>query len=100
MTTCSGCGMKVVGRAHDGPEECLRHLMPRYQLAQAALASMHSRYRNLEARLERARIHERAARQEVRKNGTIPARLAAVEVALGIRKEQTYGKLAIDTTTR
>jgi len=101
MTTCPGCGLKLIGgRPHDTAADCLRHLAPRYKLAQAALESMHARYRNLEARLERARIHERAARQVARKNGTIPARLEAVEAALGIRKEQTYGKLAIETTTQ
>ena len=48
---------------------------------------MHRRYRTLEERLARAKIVATVARKEAKRNAAIPARLAAVEAALGIGKE-------------
>ena len=88
---CPRCGMKVIGsKPHATTEECLAHLAPRYRLAQAALEQMHKRYRTLETRLERAKIGERLARKESKRNATVPARLAALEAALGIKQEQIH----------
>jgi hypothetical protein len=82
---CPRCGLTITG-THETAEDCIRHLSPRYQLAQQSLKQMHNRYRSLEDRLERAKIAQRIALQDAKRKSTIPARLAAVEAALGIHK--------------
>ena len=85
--TCPRCGLKLTGRQpHETAEDCVKHIAPRYKLAQAGLESMHRRYRTMEERLARAKTQERIARKESKRNATVPSRLAAVEAALGIRK--------------
>ena len=96
---CPRCGLELAGRQpHETPEDCLRHLAPRYQMAQQSLEHMHKRYRLVEERLERTQIalrvakkaatrYEKLARKEATYRGTVPVRLAAVESALGLRKE-------------
>lgn len=84
---CPRCGLSLTFTQHETHEECLNILAPRYRLAQQALEAMHRRYRTLEERLARAKIVATVARKEAKRNAAIPARLAAVEAALGIGKE-------------
>jgi hypothetical protein len=103
MTVCQRCGMKLAGHPHETAEDCVRHLAPRYQLAQQSLEHMHGRYRLLEERLERTQIalrvarkdakhHAALARKEAQYKRDVPQRLEALEAALKTlaRKEQPY----------
>jgi hypothetical protein len=61
---CPRCGLELAGRQpHETPEDCLRHLAPRYRMAQDSLEHMHKRYRLLEERLERTQIAWRVAKK-------------------------------------
>ena len=82
--TCQRCGLEIYGE-HQTAEDCLVHLVPRYERAQKALDALHKRYRSLENRMERAKIQARVARQAARKGQTLTSRLAEIESRLGIQ---------------
>ena len=93
--TCPRCGIEVAGaQQHQTAEECLRHLTPRYQLAQRSVTALHKRLRNMEGRLERAKLAGRVARKEAKRNATVPARLEAVEAALGLIRKESIRAIA------
>lgn len=90
---CACCGLPVAGTPHQSPDDCLRHLAPRYQLAQKSLEHMHQRYRSLEDRLERLQIQLRTTKKDAKRyaaaarraeqiKGTIPDRVEALEKML------------------
>lgn len=82
--TCPRCQLRITGRPHATPDDCLAHLAPRYQMAQRSLTALHRRYRTLEDRLERARIQTRVAQQEARKARTITGRIERMERMVGV----------------
>jgi hypothetical protein len=86
-SNCPRCGLSVTGRPHSNAEECLAHLAPRYVMAQRQLSALNRRFVSLEERLERAKIQERIARKEAKKNATIPARLERLEQLINERME-------------
>ncbi len=90
-TTCSRCGLEVAGRPHATADDCVAQLAPRYRLVSQSLRAMHSRYQNLEDRLERSKIAERLARKEAKKTAkkhdTFAGRLERLERLAGIGKE-------------
>jgi len=82
--TCNRCGLEVAGAGHATAEDCLRHLAPRYSLAQRSLEALHHRYRTLEERMERMRIQQRVMKKDATRERTLAGRLARVERALGL----------------
>jgi hypothetical protein len=80
---CPRCGLTIRG-THATADDCLRHLAPRYQLAQRSLEAMHSRYRSMEDRLERAKIQARVARQDARSMRTLTGRVLRLERVMGL----------------
>jgi hypothetical protein len=101
MTDCPRCGLSIIGE-HKTAEDCLIHLAPRYKRAQLSLEAMHRRYRALEERLERSKIQERVARQEAKRNGTLPVRLARLEamVATMSPRMQLNSKMEVESSYR
>jgi len=80
--TCPRCGLEIAGGkllAHCDATECLRYLVPRYSFAQRALKNMHSRYRTLEKRLERAQLQAQVGRAQAKKAATVEGRLVNLE---------------------
>ena len=79
---CPRCGLEIAG-THRTAEDCVRYLAPRYALARRDLEALHRRYRALEERLERAKIQERLARKEAKRQNSVTARLLNLERLLG-----------------